>query len=99
MKTWKLASRRLPCGYQADCWIADGAPYLERVGQGWRLVRCEKHAGEPVGVIEQAIRPSPPRQDTAKPLRWLATQVERKMSRMTLRGDFDARMKAAGRDE
>lgn len=47
MKTWRRADRWLPCGSDPFCRIDVGDPYLELAGDGWKKVRCARHANSP----------------------------------------------------
>lgn len=100
MKAWKRARAWLLCGYDAQCRIAPGDPYLERKGGEWKraLIRCERHAGEPVGTIDEPPIAVPRPPSTAKPLRWLANQAKARVlrhERPKAPAPFDPRAAAA----
>ena len=100
MKAWRVASLRMGCGRHDHCWIAKGDPYLEIRGSwGRSLVRCQQHAGEPIGEIQTGEAPRARPKSDDRPLRWMATKFAQRVKRLPERWTDDARMKAAGRDE
>jgi hypothetical protein len=104
VRIWKRADRRMQCGYVDGCWIESGQPYLERKGGEWSraLLRCETHAGEPAGAIEEpsiAVTRPPA---TARPLSWLANRARAKVLKHPTAAappTVDARARAARNDE
>jgi hypothetical protein len=86
VKRWRRASTSLTCGAEIGCRIREHEAYQELSGDGWRKVRCSRHAGEPVpAVIEDDPVPRP-----TAPVPFTSTQV------LAGRCDFK---KAQGKDE
>lgn len=50
MRRWTRAQRDIACG-RCPALVRKGAPLYELSGPGWRKVRCEMCAGEPVPEV------------------------------------------------
>ena len=57
MKAWHRAKFRLHCGFDPQCWVEEGDPYLLLSGEGWQKVRCAEHAGLPAPELVDEPRP------------------------------------------
>jgi hypothetical protein len=61
MREWHRALFRMTCGADSACWIARGQAYVVISGvSGWRLRRCERHAGEAAPEeLPEDVAPAP----------------------------------------
>jgi hypothetical protein len=62
MREWHRALFRMTCGADGSCWIARGQAYVVISGvSGWKLRRCERHAGEAApDELPEDVAPAPP---------------------------------------
>jgi hypothetical protein len=76
MKQWKRASLEMPCGAERACSILPDEPYLVLSRDGWRKVRCARHAGHAIPAVIPDAQPPAPRPVTVPTFTALATSFD-----------------------